>query len=203
MNNLTIKHMSAAGMIAGIFIFGCMPSASENKVTDTLKTDQDYVLEGKHLVLVGGCQDCHSPKTFVDGVMGFDETRYLAGHPEGSQLPPLELKSLEPGNWLTFAPDLTAFVGPWGISYARNLTPHETGIKGWSLEVFVKAMRTGMHMGVEQGRPIMPPMPWQILSEMSDDELKAIYMYLMSIPPIDNHVPDPVSPDNVREMASS
>jgi hypothetical protein len=53
-------------------------------------------------------------------------------------------------------------------------------------------MRTGKHMGVS--RPILPPMPWQQLAAMSDDDLKAVYAYLRTIPPVVNHVPDPVPP---------
>lgn len=132
--------------------------------------------------------------------MQLDETRLLSGHPEGSPLPPIDAKALEPGYWALFSGDLTVGVGPWGISYAQNLTPHETGIKGWSLEVFVKAMRTGKHMGVEQGRPIMPPMPWVNLAQATDEDLKALYMYLQSLPPVNNKVPDPKSPEEVRAM---
>ncbi len=201
--------LSAIFLMASLcfVIAGCNPPASEAQAeasaAEPVMTNEDYVLNGEKLVLVGGCKDCHSPKTFENGIMGFDDSRFLSGHPQGSQLPPIDTRALEPGYWLTFSPDLTAFVGPWGMSFARNLTPHETGIKGWTEEVFIKAMRTGKHMGVEQGRPIMPPMPWEILSEMSDEDLKSIYMYLNTIPAIDNRVPDPKSPDEVRAMAEA
>ncbi|MEJ2004057.1 MAG: c-type cytochrome [Cyclobacteriaceae bacterium] len=193
--------MSAFIVLAGI-LTGCNKPVKTAQAAISEMTDQDYILEGKKLVLIGGCTDCHSPKTFDNGIMGTDESRFLAGHPQDSPLPPIDTKSLEPGNWLSFSPDLTAFIGPWGMSYARNLTPHETGIKGWTLDVFIKAMRTGKHMGVEQGRPIMPPMPWEIVGELPDEDLKAIYFYLMSIPPVDNRVPDPLSPDEVRALAA-
>jgi hypothetical protein len=84
-----------------------------------------------------------------------------------------------------------------GMTFSRNLTPHETGIKGWSEEVFIKALRTGKHMGIEKGRPIMPPMPWFNLAGAEENDLKAIYNYLMSLPPIDNAVPDPISPEQL------
>lgn len=129
----------------------------------------------------------------LPGEMGFDQTRLLSGHPESEALPPLDEKALQPGNWITFSPNLTAAVCPWGLTYARNLTPHETGIKGWEEEVFIKALRTGKHMGVELGRPILPPMPWFNLVAANEEDLKAIYKYLQSLPPIDNYVPDPLS----------
>ena len=54
--------------------------------------------------------------------------------------------------------------------------------------MFLKTIRTGKHMG--DGRPVQPPMPWPWYSKMSDDDLKAIFAYLKSIPPIVNHIPD-------------
>jgi mono/diheme cytochrome c family protein len=203
MYKVSIQWMPLIFLISGIFITCCSQPVKEAQAAEPELTDQDYILNGKHLVAIGGCQDCHSPKTFEGGVMKLDESRMLSGHPDGSPLPPMEVKALEPGNWLAFAPDLTAFIGPWGMSYAKNLTPHETGIKGWTLETFIKAMRTGKHMGVEQGRPILPPMPWEIIGELPDEDLKAIHMYLMSIPPIDNYVAEPLSPDEVREIAEA
>jgi len=84
-------------------------------------------------------------------------------------------------------------VGSVGISYAINLTPDEnTGIGSWSEDTFVKAIKTGKHMGVS--RPILPPMPWQTINRLTDDDLKAMYAYLRTIPPIKNRVPDPKPP---------
>ena len=47
-------------------------------------------------------------------------------------------------------------------------------------------------MGIE--RDILPPMPWQFIGQLSDEDLKAIWTYLGTIPPILNHVPEPLSP---------
>ena len=89
--------------------------------------------------------------------------------------------------------DLTAWSGPWGISYAINLTPDEnTGIGSWSEETFTKALRTGRHMGV--ARPILPPMPWENFRNLSDEDLRAVYAYLRTIPPVKNRVPEPTPP---------
>ena len=59
-------------------------------------------------------------------------------------------------------------------------------------ELFIKALRTGKHMGTS--RDILPPMPWPNYAPMSDDDLKAIWAYLRTIPAITNHVPDPIPP---------
>jgi hypothetical protein len=60
--------------------------------------------------------------------------------------------------------------------------------------MFIKTMREGKYMGV--GRPLLPPMPWEVYGKKTDEDLKAIYAYLMSIKPIRNEVPQPVPPDN-------
>jgi mono/diheme cytochrome c family protein len=149
------------------------------------------VERGRYLVQTIGCSDCHTPKKMTPQGWEFDETRLLSGHPEGTPLPPPPPGK---GPWIATASwDLTAWSGPWGISYAFNLTPDEnTGLGSWHEETFMKAIRTGRHMGV--ARPILPPMPWQIYKNLTDDDLKAIYAYLRSIPPIKNRVPQPVPP---------
>jgi hypothetical protein len=84
---------------------------------------------------------------------------------------------------------MTAFAGPWGTTYAANLTPdRETGIGGWSAGDFIKAMKTGQHFG--GGRPILPPMPWQALAGLTERDLQAIYAYLMAQPAVKNKVAD-------------
>ena len=98
------------------------------------------------------------------------------------------------GGWLMAgAATNTAWAGPWGISYTANLTPDQnTGIGIWTEDMFIKSMRDGKHMGTS--RTILPPMPWPWYAQMRDEELKAIFAYLKSIPPIRNHVPDPTPP---------
>ena len=137
-----------------------------------------------------GCHDCHTPKKMGPQGPEPDMTRMLSGHPESAQLPPPP--KLPPGPWIADTnADLTAWSRPWGISYAINLTPDEaTGIKSWSEETFVKAIRTGRHMGAS--RPILPPMPWFDIRGLTDPDLKAIYAYLRSIPPMKNRVPEAV-----------
>jgi len=63
-----------------------------------------------------------------------------------------------------------------------------TGMGIWTEEMFMKALRTGKHFG--QSRPIMPPMPASAYGQMNDEDLKAVYAYLRSIPPVKNLVPD-------------
>ena len=161
------------------------------------KPSAEVIARGKLLTMIGGCQDCHTPKNFGPSGPEPDWTRELSGHPANSTLPPVDKKALQPGYWALMGPDLTSYVGPWGISYAFNLTPDEqTGIGLWTEEIFIKALRTGKHMG--EGRPILPPMPWNYIKELPDSDLKALFAYLRSIKPIKNVVPQPVAPADVK-----
>ena len=155
------------------------------------------VERGRYIVFTSGCNDCHTPKKMGAHGPELDLSRLLSGQPETPALPPPP--ALPAGPWIAATnTDLTAWSGPWGVSYATNLTPDEnTGIGSWSEETFVKAIRTGRHMGVS--RPILPPMPVDAYKSFTDADLKAIYAYLRSIAPVKNRVPEPVlAPEPVK-----
>lgn len=154
------------------------------------------VSRGAYLVSAMGCGSCHTPKTMGPHGPRSDASRFLAGHPEDAALAPPPV--LGPGPWVAVSSwDTTAWSGPWGISYSANLTPDEnTGIGSWSEETFVGALRTGRHMGV--ARPILPPMPWGAFRNLTDEDLRSIYAYLWTVPPVRNRVPDPVPPPAPR-----
>jgi len=157
----------------------------------------DRVKRGAYLVTLGGCHDCHTPKTFTPQGPQLDSSRLLAGHTGGGKLPALPAGVLGPNAWgAVTTPDLTAWAGPWGVSFAANLTPDPTGLAAWTAELFIKTMRTGKHFGV--GRDILPPMPWFNLAPMTDDDLKTMFAYLQAIKPIRNEVPAPVPPTGAR-----
>jgi hypothetical protein len=151
----------------------------------------DAVARGKYLVRFGGCNDCHTPWALGPQGPAPDMTRELSGHPSAMVLPPPPALK---GPWVwAGAGTNTAFAGPWGISYTANLTPDkETGLGSWTEEQFMMALRTGRHEG--KGRPILPPMPWKFVGSLTDDDLKAVFAYLRSIPAIPNKVPSPVDP---------
>lgn len=166
-------------------------SLAQDEKADVQESKVD---RGKYLVVSAGCHDCHSPKVYTpEGMPMPDEKRLLCGHPNEEGLPDFDPGWAEPGKWVLFNSHFTAAVGPWGISYAANLTPDDqTGIGLWTEEHFIQAMRTGKHMGA--GRPIRPPMPWPNLSGMTDADLRAMFAYMKSLPPIKNQVPAPVPP---------
>jgi Cytochrome c len=144
------------------------------------------VERGKYLVVaVAACTDCHTPWKMGANGPEPDAARYLSGHPDSMKLGPVPAMD---GGWMwAGVGSNTAFAGPWGVSYAINLTPDATGLGQWTEEMFVSAMKTGKHAGV--GRPILPPMPWTAYKEMTDDDLKAVFAYLKSIKPVKNTAP--------------
>ena len=149
------------------------------------------VKRGKQLALAGGCNDCHTPLRMGANGPEPDMSRMLSGHPETIVMPPPPALT-EAWNNVGSATN-TAFAGPWGITYAINLTPDpETGIGKWRENDFVQAIKTGKHLGV--GRPIQPPMPWQAYRNLSESDLKDLLAYLRTIPPIRNRVPDYLPP---------
>ena len=88
---------------------------------------------------------------------------------------------------------LTVWAGPWGVSYAANLTPDKrTGLGAWTADQFIKTMRTGKHLGV--GRPLLPPMPMAAIAALTDADLRALFAWLRSIKAIENQVPQPSPP---------
>jgi mono/diheme cytochrome c family protein len=67
-----------------------------------------------------------------------------------------------------------------------NLTPDPvTGIGQWSETDFVRTIRSGV---TPAGESMNSFMPWQELRRMSDDDLRAMYRYLRTVPPIRNKV---------------
>jgi len=157
----------------------------------------DVVKRGEYLVTTGLCHDCHTPK--IEGPGGqpqVDTKRLLSGHPGNLPHPTWRPDDLKERNALTLAnPMLTAWAGPWGVSFAANLTPDkETGLGDWNEGTFIQAIRTGKHQGQPNGRDILPPMPWNFIGQATDDDLKAIWAYLRSIPPVKNQVPFPLPP---------
>jgi hypothetical protein len=141
---------------------------------------------GKYLVGIMGCNDCHTPLKMGPQGPEPDMSRMLSGHPEGMKLPP---PPKPVGPWVASTVLLTAWSGPWGMTYAANLTPDKnTGMGIWTEDMFLKAIKTGKHMGTS--REIQPPMPWQDYRNATDEDLKAVFAYLRTVAPIVNHVPD-------------
>ncbi len=164
-------------------------SEDANATTTKITEKQTQIERGEYLVTFGGCNHCHTPMVMGKHGPELDMARALSGHPQDIVMPePPKMKG--PWGW-SAAETNTAFAGPWGVSYAKNLTPDRvSGLGIWTEDMFIKTMRTGKHMGVS--RPILPPMPWENLNALNDNDLKSIFAYLRSIKPIRNEVPDAV-----------
>lgn len=147
----------------------------------------DPIKRGEELVNAIGCHDCHTPKKFSEKGMALDVSRLLSGHPADEALPPYDLETAK--GYILFSMGLTSTTGPWGTSFAANLTPDDTGIGSWSEAQFMTAIRKGLYKGLEGSRPLLPPMPWESYKNLPDDDLKAIFAYLKSIPAVENVVP--------------
>ena len=120
----------------------------------------------------------------------------LSGYPADRPIVAFKDTLIKAG-FAMFYPDLTAAAGPWGITFAGNLTPDETGIANWTEEQFKNALTKGWYKGMEGGRMLLPPMPWQNYTNMTEEDVHAVFMYLMSINPVSNVVPQPVTPDKM------
>lgn len=119
---------------------------------------------GEYVSIVAGCHDCHTPGAMY-GAPDFE--RKLAGSDLGWQ-------------------------GPWGVSYARNLTSDiATGLGAWTDAEIERALRSGVK---KDGTPILPPMPWPSLARLTPEDMAALIAYLRSVPAVSHKVPGIVPP---------
>lgn len=161
-------------------------------------SQEELIKRGAYLTTIGACHDCHSPKVMTPQGPEPDPSRLLSGHPKDEPIPAISNNQ----DWILFSQNLTAFVGPWGISYAANLTPDDTGTGNWTFEQFKTALRKGKYKGLTSGRDLLPPMPWQMYQHFTDDDMLAIFTYLRSLPKVNNLVPMPIAPDKINNLAS-
>jgi mono/diheme cytochrome c family protein len=169
-----------------LLLTGCvMVLAAMARAGAGTRSDNEQIERGRHLVIVHVCGDCHG------GYANPAAPGWLAGVMDPLQ----EFK-----------------IGPF-TTRPRNLTPdNTTGIGRFSERQIFNALRYGLRPGetpdVEitssvpgQGNfPAMPkylapPMPWPSFRHMSDDDLRAIAMYLKrGVKPVVNRVQDSEGP---------
>jgi mono/diheme cytochrome c family protein len=112
---------------------------------------KDPVKRGFYLVTIGHCMECHTPA--VNGRRDFKNALGTGGE---------------------------KFEGPWGVSVARNITPHkENGIGAWSDEEIKRAITQGVR---KDGSKLRPPMGYPFYATMTDADLGAVVAYLRTIP---------------------
>lgn len=160
------RALAATGMLAAcaaaFTAVSCSTSGTPS-TTPAAMTQEQKLERGRYIVTIAGCVDCHTPGTFYGAP---DSTRFLSGSELG-------------------------WTGPWGTTYAKNLTPDvETGIGSWTEEQIAAALRTGVR---PDGTPLLPPMPWMLYSHLTDEDMSALTAYLKSLPPV-KHANPPVVP---------
>lgn len=199
MNKVSII-ITISALFTIIALTNCAENAQDKATAkaEVPESKAEMIERGAYLTTIIGCDHCHTPKKMTPNGPVPDMDRWMMGYPDGDKLPEIDKTEIAPGKWALFNGDLTAALGPWGVSFGANLTPHETGIGTWTFEQFKKAMTEGKYKGLENGRPIMPPMPWQSFREIKEADLMAIFEYLKSIKPIENKVPSYIPPNEIK-----
>lgn len=190
MKKMLIGSIALTAVLSAI-AYAVAPTGDEPR-----KADQAAAERGRYLVTAMGCGDCHTPLKLGPNGPEPDMSRVLAGHPQDLLMPPSP--KLPPGPWIaSVAATMTAWSGPWGTSFTSNLTPDpETGLGLWTPEEFVATLKTGRHMG--RGREILPPMPIPAVMNFTEEDMRAIFAYLRTLPAVKNRVPDPLPPSDPR-----
>jgi mono/diheme cytochrome c family protein len=136
---------------------------------------------GAYLVQLGECIGCHTTTTAAGkphramafgGGRRFVETRKGYGYEVSADgaFPPSADPALAPGERIVTSANLTS--DPSGISY---YTP----------ELFIRTIRSGKGAGV---RPLSSAMPWVYFRHLTDEDLRAIFVYLRSRTPVRHHL---------------
>ena len=111
----------------------------------------ERVKYGAYVAGIGHCMDCHTPMEKGRLV----KSRLGAGG--------------------------RVFKGPFGESLARNLTPHDSGLKSWTDAEIARAIREGVR---KDGSAMKPPMAYGWYKNVNDEDIKALIAYLRSLKPL-------------------
>jgi hypothetical protein len=119
----------AITVIIAVAVVACNSNSktAADAVQEYLPIKEDsFIKRGAYLVTVMGCNDCHTPKKMGPRGPELDEDRMLSGHPSNMPLGKINREELK--SWVLFNPTQTAAVGPWGVSFAANITADESGL---------------------------------------------------------------------------
>jgi hypothetical protein len=187
-------------LCTGIAFYSISCSSKQEQAAEQVverdESPEDVVKKGEYLVGIMGCNDCHSPKKMGPNGPEVIQELLLSGYPSDRPIVKFDEKKIKEG-FAVFYPDLAAGAGPWGVTFAANITPDETGIGNWTEEQFKKAIKEGRYKGLDSERMLLPPMPWQNYRNIKDEDAHAMFMYLKSLKPVKNVVPAPITPDKM------
>lgn len=158
------------------------------------KYSTEQINKGETLLLEARCGFCHTPVIETSNGKVSDTSKRLSGHPSDYKLPEIPRTPVGSQQWLEFLTNLesTIWADEDGVVFSANITPdNDTGIGKWTEEMFINTIRTGKHPGWK--KDLKKPMPWLEYSKLSNDQLISIYAYLMSIKPVYNKVPEPIT----------
>ncbi len=168
-----VSRLAATAVATGAVLLAPWAMGAAPHKSTHAAMPHDAVKHGQYLATVMGCGDCHTPGTLYGSP---DHDRALSGSELGWQ-------------------------GPWGVTYARNLTSDkETGIGSWTAEQITQALRSGQR---PDGTQLRPPMPWPDFSQLNDADMKDLVAYLQSLPPVHHKVPDALPPGQTAPAGSS
>ena len=141
-------------------VFGPLP---DNDYKNNTRPDSsDKIKYGEYMVTIAHCTDCHTPLTKGGAP---DMSKFLSGGQH--------------------------FKLPLFAVTVANITPDSaTGIGSWTEEMFLAKFRTNVspeNLKTEPGK-FNTAMPWSFYGTMTDHDLKAIYAYLRTIPPMNNKI---------------
>ena len=89
---------------------------------NSVESQSDMVQRGKYLVdTLGACGHCHTPRAGAE----YNMAMYLAGHPANEPYPRYNFSMMQQGIFILTSPQMSAFSGPFGTSFASNLTPRQ------------------------------------------------------------------------------
>jgi hypothetical protein len=216
---LTARGSGIAVLVMGGLLFQASNGQAQTPAFDPAKVQKGLAIapvplntQGKDTNLVGygsflvnavaDCNGCHSAGPQTAYARGGNP--YLGQHPT----------VVNPATYLAGGQDFGAFpnpTGPFPHIISRNLTPDSTGLPegGNTFDKFVQIMRTGLDtdmvhptcVGPPNGKCIPAPfnggllqiMPWPVFQNMTDDDLRAIYTYLSSIPCVEGGPGEPAN----------
>ena len=154
---------------------GPAPSVPANRIPDpTLATtDPNYAsaMRGKYLAgNIGVCMECHTEHVQAPGMVPLDLNKLFAGG-EGFMSAALGLPPIYPP-----------------IIYSLNVTPHATGLQGWTAAAVATAIKTGVEKDGMRLCPPMPSGPMMAFSGITDSDARDIGNYITNLPPIANTI---------------
>ena len=168
-----LPRSAPARRASGESVQAAVPPAEDASLRSTTS-------RGAYLAQLGECRGCHTPTTRdgapFRGMEWGGGRRFRVVKGVGIELDP------DP----SFTPAARAGApSDSGLVASANITRDPSGIAFYTEEVFLQTIRTGHVAGV---RALSAAMPWVFFRSMTDEDLRAIFAYLATLPPVRHRV---------------